>query len=76
MDYSFRDQLVSGLTGYYQLNKDYRALQDYMRFVEEGVALDRQYYDKIRSLSCLGVVRLDLSVLIRSIPVIVRGEGI
>lgn len=76
MDYSFRGQLSSGLTGYYQLNKDYRALDDYMRFVEEGVELDRQYYDKIKSLSCLGVVWLDLSVLIRSIPVILRGEGI
>ena len=76
MDYSFKNHLISGLTGYYQLNKDYRALQDYMRFVEEGVELDRQYYDKIQSISCLGVIRLDLSVLIRSIPVIIRGEGI
>ncbi len=57
-------------------NKDYRALQDYMRFVEEGVELDRQYYDSIQTISCLGVVRLDLSVLIRSIPVIIRGEEI
>ncbi len=76
IDYSFRDQLTSGLAGYYQLNKDYRALQDYMHFVEEGVELDRRYYEKIRSLSCLGVVWTDLSVLIRSIPVILRGEGI
>ena len=76
LDYSFKRELKSGLTGYYQLNKDSRAREDYSRFVLEGVKLDRRYYNEQTQTSCLGAVWLDLSILVRTIPVILRGEGI
>ena len=76
VDYTFKDELMSGLTGYYQLNKDYRALDDYMQFVLEGVELDRQYYDKIKQISCFRLLLLDISIIVRSIAVVVRAEGI
>ena len=76
VDYTFKDELMSGLTGYYQLNKDSRALDDYMHFVLEGVELDRQYYDKIKQISCFRLLLLDISIIIRSIAVVIRAEGI
>jgi len=76
VDYTFKNELMSGLTGYYQLNKDYRALDDYMQFVLEGVELDRQYYDKIKQISCFRLLLLDISIIVRSIAVVVRAEGI
>ena len=76
VDYTFKDELMSGLTGYYQLNKDTRALDDYMQFVLEGVELDRQYYDKIKQISCIKLLMLDISIIVRSITVVVRAEGI
>jgi hypothetical protein len=76
VDYSFKDEIVAGLTGYYQINKDYRALKDYKRFVLEGVELDKRYYSEMKSLSCFRLIYLDLSIIVRSIAVIVRGEGI
>jgi len=32
LDYSFKDALLSGLAGYYQLNKNVSAKEDYQRF--------------------------------------------
>ncbi len=74
--YKFKDNLPSGLTGYYQLNKDYRALEDYERFMVEGVALDKKYYEKLKNLNCLQVILLDLSIIVRTFLVVFRGEGI
>jgi len=76
VDYTFKDELMSGLTGYYQLNKDYRALDDYMQFVLEGAELDRRYYDKVKQISCFKLLLLDISIIVRSIAVVVRAEGI
>lgn len=76
LDYAFKRELKSGLTGYYQLNKDYRARENYSRFVLEGVELDRKYYRELTETSFLRAIWLDLSILIRTIPVILRGEGI
>ena len=76
VDYTFKDELMSGLTGYYQLNKDYRALDDYMQFVLEGAELDRQYYDKVKQVSCFKLLLLDISIIVRSMAVVVRAEGI
>ena len=74
--YSFKDELLSGLTGYYQLNKDASARKAYRRFVLEGARLDRKYYNEIKEISCFGGIWLDLSILIRTIPVMLRGDGV
>ncbi len=76
ISYKFRDELTSGLTGYYQLNKDFRALEDYNRFMLEGIDLDRKYYNELTSLNCLRVIMLDLSIIFRTFAVIRRGEGV
>jgi lipopolysaccharide/colanic/teichoic acid biosynthesis glycosyltransferase len=76
LDYKFKDELKSGLTGYYQLNKDNRALEDYNRFILEGINLDRKYYNQLTRLSWLTVILLDLSIIFRTFAVIRRGEGI
>ena len=76
VDYTFKDELWSGLTGYYQLNKDARALDDYMQFVLEGVELDRRYYEKTKQVSCFRLLLLDISIIVRSMAVVVRAEGI
>ena len=76
IDYKFKDDLKSGLTGYYQLNKDNRALEDYNRFILEAINLDRKYYDLLTGLNCLSVILLDLSIIFRTFAVIRRGEGI
>jgi len=76
INYKFRDELTSGLTGYYQLNKDNRALEDYNRFILEGVDLDRKYHEELTRLNCLRVILLDLSLIFRTFAVIRRGEGV
>ena len=76
INYKFRDELTSGLTGYYQLNKDNRALEDYDRFILEGMDLDRKYFDELTRLNCLQVILLDLSIIFRTFAVIRRGEGV
>ena len=76
INYKFKDELTSGLTGYYQLNKDGRALEDYNRFMLEGVDLDRKYHEELTRLNCLRVILLDLSIIFRTFAVIRRGEGV
>jgi len=76
IDYKFKDELTSGLTGYYQLNKNYRALEDYNRFILEGVDLGRKYHEELSRLNCLRVILLDLSIIFRTFAVIRRGEGV
>lgn len=74
--YQFKDDLPAGLTGFYQLNKDYRAIEDYQRFMFEGIELDKKYHEKLSGTNCLHVVLLDLSIMIKTFAVIIRGEGI
>ncbi|MFZ5518364.1 MAG: sugar transferase [Candidatus Zhuqueibacterota bacterium] len=76
LDYQFRNELKSGITGYYQLNKDYRALENYEQFMFEGVQLDRQYYDAIRAKTGWQLLRTDLAIILKTLSVVVRGEGI
>jgi len=76
LDYQFRNDLKSGITGYYQLNKDYRALQDYEQFMYEGVSLDRRYFEDIHAKTGWQLLRIDLSIILRTLSVVVRGEGI
>ncbi len=75
-DYRFRDSLPGGLTGLYQLNKSERALQDYVRFMQEGVELDRQYYEKLLALPSWKVPYYDFSILIRVIRVVLEAKGV
>ncbi len=75
-NYNFRNELKSGITGYYQLNKDYRALEDYDRFMLEGVKLDRQYYDEIQNISGPRMLLTDLTIIVKTLSVVFRGEGI
>lgn len=74
--YKFKDDLKSGLTGYYQLNKDYRALENYQRFMAEGVELDKKYHDDLTKSNCLKIMLLDISIIFRTFLVVFRGEGI
>ena len=76
IDYKFKDELTSALTGYYQLNKDYRALEDYSRFILEGVDLDRKYHSELTRRNCLRVILLDMTIILKTFTVIKRGEGV
>jgi lipopolysaccharide/colanic/teichoic acid biosynthesis glycosyltransferase len=75
-DYRHRDLLPGGLTGLYQANKSAAAKTDRGTFVREGVALDRQYYEQLLRATPWQVVKTDLSVICRTIPVVLRHEGI
>lgn len=75
-DYRHRDLLPGGLTGLYQANKSAAAKIDYDNFVEEGVALDRLYYEHLLQATPWQVVKMDLSIVWRTIPVVLRHEGI
>lgn len=75
-DYRHRDLLPAGLTGLYQANKNAAAKIDYGTFVREGVALDRQYYEQLLRATPWRVVKTDLSIICRTIPVFLRHEGI
>lgn len=75
-DYRHRDLLPGGLTGLYQANKSAAAKTDSGTFVREGVGLDRQYYEQVLRATPWQVVKTDLSVICRTIPVVLRHEGI
>jgi lipopolysaccharide/colanic/teichoic acid biosynthesis glycosyltransferase len=75
-DYRHRDLLPGGLTGLYQTSKNAGAKIDYGTFVREGVALDRQYYERLLRATPWQVVKTDLSIICRTIPVFLRHEGV
>jgi len=75
-DYSVRNYLPAGLTGLYQLNKDSRALEDYTNFMQEGVKLDSDYYNKLLEATPWQVIILDLSIIFRTIYTVFRYRNI
>jgi lipopolysaccharide/colanic/teichoic acid biosynthesis glycosyltransferase len=64
---TYRDDLTAGLTGLAQLTKG-----SGRRYAD----LDLEYLDRTRRLSAWGLVRYDLKILVRTIRVMARGEGL
>jgi lipopolysaccharide/colanic/teichoic acid biosynthesis glycosyltransferase len=64
---SYRLQVIAGLTGPAQVTKGTGR-----RFVD----LDLEYIERSRRLGGLGLVRYDLAILLRTVRVISRGEGL
>ena len=75
-DYSFKDELVSGLTGYYQLNKDERALENYTQFIIEGIELDNRYYQELKRNSCLKMMLADVSIIFKTLLIVWQAKGV
>ena len=73
----FATRLVpGGLTGLYQTNKSAESLRDYQKFVQEGVALDRDYYQFLLEASPLEVVFMDLKILWRTMRTVFERQGV
>jgi lipopolysaccharide/colanic/teichoic acid biosynthesis glycosyltransferase len=64
---SYRNEIPAGLTGPAQVTKG-----SGRRFAD----LDLVYVERLRTLSSAGLVRYDLEILIRTLRVIARGEGL
>ena len=64
---SYRNEIPAGLTGPAQVTKGSGRL-----FAD----LDLLYVERLRTLSSAGLVRYDLEILIRTLGVIARGEGL
>ncbi len=75
-DYRHRDLLPGGLTGLYQTSKSADAHRDYQKFVQEGVALDRDYYQFLLEASPLEVVFMDLKILWRTVRTVLEHQGV
>ncbi|OQX95667.1 hypothetical protein B6I21_04205 [candidate division KSB1 bacterium 4572_119] len=75
-DYSFKDKMVSGLTGYYQLNKDERALENYTRFIVEGIELDNKYYNELQTKNCLQIMAADLIITFKTLAIVFDAKGV
>ena len=75
-DYRHRDKLPGGLTGLYQANKSAAAKVDYGTFLEEGIALDKQYYELLLRATPWKIFKADLAIMCRTIPVLLRHEGV
>ncbi len=75
-DYRHRDLLPGGLTGLYQTSKSADAHRDYQKFVQEGVALDRNYYEFLLEASPLEVVFMDLKILWRTLRTVLEHQGV
>lgn len=75
-DYRHRDKLPGGLTGLYQANKSTAVKVNYGTFLKEGVALDRQYYELLLQATPWKIFKTDLTIICRTIPVLLRHEGI
>ena len=63
----YRDELTAGLTGTAQITKG-----SGQRYAD----LDLEYAERFRSLGSWALVRYDLQILMRTIGVIARGEGL
>jgi lipopolysaccharide/colanic/teichoic acid biosynthesis glycosyltransferase len=66
---TYRNEFVAGWTGPAQVEKGVTASSGY-------AALDVEYVDSCRASSALGVVRMDLSYLWRTMVVVAKGEGL
>lgn len=75
-DYSHRDKLPGGLTGLYQANKSTAVKVNYSTFLKEGVVLDRQYYELLLKATPWRIFKTDLTIICRTIPVLLRHEGV
>jgi lipopolysaccharide/colanic/teichoic acid biosynthesis glycosyltransferase len=64
---TYRDEVTAGLTGPAQVSKG-----SGRQFAD----LDLLYVDRLRSLSSWGLLRYDLEILLRTVAVIVRGQGL
>ena len=64
---TYRDELTAGLTGPAQVTKG-----SGQRYAD----LDLAYAERVRSLGSWALVRYDLQILVRTIRVIARGEGL
>jgi lipopolysaccharide/colanic/teichoic acid biosynthesis glycosyltransferase len=64
---TYRDELTAGLTGPAQVTKG-----SGQRYAD----LDLAYAERVRSLGSWALVRYDLQILVRTIGVIARGEGL
>ena len=64
---TYRDELTAGLTGTAQVTKG-----SGQRYAD----LDLAYAERFRSLGSWALVRYDLQILVRTIGVIARGEGL
>ncbi len=64
---SYRNEIPAGLTGPAQVTKG-----SGRRFAD----LDLVYVERLRTLSSAGLVRYDLEILVRTLRVIARGEGL
>lgn len=64
---SYRNEIPAGLTGPAQVTKG-----SGRRFAD----LDLVYVERLRTLSSAGLLRYDLEILIRTLVVIARGEGL
>lgn len=64
---SYRNEIPAGLTGPAQVTKG-----SGRRFAD----LDLVYVERLRTLSSAGLLRYDLEILIRTLGVIARGEGL
>lgn len=64
---TYRDELTAGLTGTAQITKG-----SGQRYAD----LDLAYAERLRSLGSWALVRYDLQILVRTIGVIARGEGL
>jgi lipopolysaccharide/colanic/teichoic acid biosynthesis glycosyltransferase len=67
--HDYRNRVPAGWTGPVQVHKGLVHEDDY-------VALDLAYVDALRTRSALGLLRLDLSILARTLKVLVRREGL
>jgi lipopolysaccharide/colanic/teichoic acid biosynthesis glycosyltransferase len=64
---TYRDEVSAGLTGPAQVSKGSdRPFAD----------LDLVYLDRVRALSSWGLLRYDLQILLRTVAVIARGQGL
>ncbi|MDW7680616.1 MAG: hypothetical protein SCK70_08620 [bacterium] len=66
----------SGLTGYYQLNKDERALNDYNRFIVEGIELDKKYWNELRCFNCLKIMWTDFVIVVKTMAIVWQAKGV
>jgi lipopolysaccharide/colanic/teichoic acid biosynthesis glycosyltransferase len=64
---TYRDEVPAGLTGLAQLSKGSE---------HEYADLDREYIARVSQLGGWGLLRYDLGILVRTVGVIARGQGL
>jgi lipopolysaccharide/colanic/teichoic acid biosynthesis glycosyltransferase len=76
LDYRCRKKMPGGLTGLYQINKDARALEDYLTFMQEGVALDNRYFEFLVRAKPWEVVLKDLWIIVQTLRIVAEHKGV